>query len=454
MFVSRATTICDTNRMSTKTEDSRIPAGLLHRLAMLREVHGVVHPRFGDLSLPDAVRMSSAPCHAPGHLAIDDVIIHLTVTGRCNARCDGCINTSLESGCRERGQVVTEFECDPARDAATIVSVALASGDRPVTVALYGGEPLLEVDRVLQLMRALDATPMAPRVRYMLYTNGQLLDKVVRSYPGLFRRVKLLSVSIDGDAEQHRRFRPGTDLPTIETGLTRLRETFGGEVLLWSTLREEQSLRSCFDQFLAYHDKALVGHFFWHWAESPDAYRDFAAYLRRYGEELEYVVQTYVEHLRRGRLLSIVHLSELVTYLMTGRVRGHSACAVELAENYDIVGGRVTACADLPLSIGGLPENAVDQGSAPELGFLVTYRGSLGCDSCGVYPYCGGRCPVQVLAGSPERTTQICQLMRLHVGIVQERMDDITGALARAGITSDALYDASAYMARYTDVVP
>jgi len=454
MFISRRTTICDANTMNAETEDARIPAGLLHRLATLRGAHGVVHPRFGDLSLSDAVRMSGAPYRPPAHPAIDDVIIHLTVTGRCNARCDGCINTSLESGCRERGQVVMEFECDPARDAATIVSVARDYGDRPVTVALYGGEPLLEVDRVLQLVRALDATPIAPRVRYMLYTNGQLLEKVLRLCPGLFQRVKLLSVSIDGDAEQHRRFRPGTDLPTIETGLTRLREAFDGEVLFWSTLRAGQSLRSCFDQFLAYCDKSLVGHFFWHWAESPDPYRDFAAYLRRYGEELEYVVQTYVEHLRRGRLLSIVHLNELVTYLMTGRVRGHSACAVELAENYDIVGGRVTACADLPLSIGGLPVNAVDQGSAPELGFLVTYRGSLGCDSCGVYPYCGGRCPVQVLAGSPERTLQICQLMRLHVGIVQERMDDITGALARAGITSDALYDTSAYIARYTDVVP
>lgn len=440
--------------MSTEIEESRIPAGLLHRLATLRDVQGVVHPRFGDLSLPDAVRMSSASCRAPGHTAIDDVIIHLTVTGRCNARCEGCINTSLESGFRERGQVVVGFECDPARDAATIVSLARACDNRPVTVALYGGEPLLEVDRVLELMRDLDATSIASRVHYMLYTNGQLLEKVLRSYPGLFQKVKLLSVSIDGNAEQHRRFRPGTDLPTIERGLTRLREAFDGEVIFWSTLREGQSLRNCFDQFLAYCDRSLVGHFFWHWAESPYPYDDFAAYVRRYGEDLEYVVQTYVEQLRRGRLLSIVHLNELVTYLMTGKVRGHSACAVELAENYDIVGGRVTACADLPLSMGGLPANAVDPGSAPELGFLVTYRGFLGCDLCGVYPYCGGRCPVQVLAGSPERTMQICQLMRLHVGIVQERMDDITGALARAGITSDALYDTSAYMARYTDVVP
>ena len=61
---------------------------------------------------------------------------------------------------------------------------------------------------------------------------------------------------------------------------------------------------------------------------------------------------------------------------------------------------------------------------------------------------------MQVLAGSPERTMQICQLMRLHVGIVQERLEDITRALSRAGLTVADLYASSAYLTRYTDVVP
>ena len=436
------------------SDGRRIPSSLFHRLAELRDASGVVHARFGNLMRPDAVRMSHVPLRGDGHEDVDDVIIHLTVTGRCNARCDGCINTALEMGCRERGEVVTEFECDPARDAHCIERVALACGDRPVTVALYGGEPLLELDRIEQLMQALDRSAVASRVRYMIYTNGQLLREALDSNPRLWQRVKLLSVSVDGEAEQHQRFRPGTDLATIESGLVRLRGVFHGEVLFWSTLREGQSLRSCFDQFLDYHDRSLVGHFFWHWAESPEAYRNFPEYARRYGEDLESVVQTYVERLWQGRLLSIAHLNELVLYLMTGRVRGHSACAVELAENYDIVGGRLTACADLPLSIGALPVSGTEQDSTPDLRFLVTYRGYLGCQGCGVHPYCGGRCPVQVLAGSPERTLQICQLMRLHVGIVQERMGDITEALKRMGLTARNLYDSSAYIARYTDVVP
>jgi len=398
--------------------------------------------------------MSSTHALVDGYPERDDVIIHLTVTGRCNARCEGCINTALEAGCRDRGQVVTEFESEPSRDAGIIERIARTCGDRQIMVALYGGEPLLEPDRILQLMHSLGNSPISTRVGYMVYTNGQLLLQTLRSHPALLKPVELLTVSVDGDSEQHRRFRAGTDLATIEAGLMEARRDFHGEVLLWSTLREAQSLRNCFDQFLDYRDRSLAGHFFWHWAESPEPYADFPAYLRRYGVELESVVQTYVERLRRGQLLSIVHLNELVLYLLTGKVRGHSACAVELAENYDIVGGTLTACADLPRSIGALPDTTIDTETAPNLGGLVSYRGFLGCQDCGVYPYCGGRCPVQVLAGSPERTLQICQLMRLHVGIVQQRIGDITVALAVAGVTPRSLYDTSAYMTRYTDVVP
>ncbi len=440
--------------MNTASENTPHLSPLLERLATLRGAAGAVHPRFGDLSRPDAVCMSPMPLVQDGHREDDDVIIHLTVTGQCNARCEGCINTALEAGCGGRGEVMTEFECDPARDADTIVRVAQACGDRPVTVAMYGGEPLLEAGRISELLYCLDSSPIASRVQYMLYTNGQLLDSAITAYPDLWNRVRLLSVSIDGDARQHNRFRPGTDLSTIQAGLARLRETSDCDVLFWSTLREQQSLRNCFDQFMEYVDDSLVGHLFWHWAESPEPYQDLAAYVDSYAAELESVLDVYVEHLRNGRLLSIIHVNELVLYLLTGRVRGHSACAVELAENYDIVGGRLSACADLPLSLGLLPQDDNGESLMSSLRSLVSYREVLRCCRCGVYPYCGGRCPVQVLAGSPERTLQLCQLMRLHVGLVQERLDDIRTALHKAGVTVDDLYRHSARLTRYTDVVP
>ena len=167
-------------------------------------------------------------------------------------------------------------------------------------------------------------------------------------------------------------------------------------------------------------------------------------------------MDSYVQELSQGNLLSIVHINELILYLATGKERGHTACGVELAKNFDISEGKVFACVDLPpsLSLGELDADGRLRFRERELQSLVVYKDWLGCSECGVQPYCGGRCPVQALAGSPERTLQYCQLMRLHVGIVQERMDAIRSGLARNNISLQALYDRSAFLAKYTDVVP
>ena len=129
---------------------------------------------------------------------------------------------------------------------------------------------------------------------------------------------------------------------------------------------------------------------------------------------------------------------------------------VEIAENYDIVSGKVYPCADLPAdaAIGHLDSAGQLKLEEHDLNSLVTYKNELGCLDCGVYPYCGGRCPVQALIGSGERTRQICQLMRLHVGIVQERLEAIHKSLKKHAISLQDVYYRSAFLAKYTDVVP
>lgn len=288
----------------------------------------------------------------------------------------------------------------------------------------------------------------------MVYTNGELLIRALDRYPSLMSNIWLYSVSIDGDEEQHRQVRPGTDLNLIIANLRKLRSAYQGNVLFWSTLREQQSLLKCFHKFLELYQEGLVNHFFWHWADTKEPYKDFASYIKEYGTELEEVMERYVEKAFQGEILPVAHLNELILYLITGKERGHTACGVELARNYDIMGGQIHACADLPPSMGGFIGSDGSDFDEPDFSRLVEYKNRLRCYECGVYPYCGGRCPVQALSGSPERTLQICQLMRLHVGIVRERIDDISTALDRSGMSLQDLYDSSAYLTRYTDVVP
>ena len=415
------------------------------------------YPGLGDLSLLDAVKMNQNLLSTENYEADESIMIHLTVTGRCYARCKGCVNSAITMASDEpRNTIVAFQETEPERDAAIIRELASRLGRQKITVCFYGGEPFLAADKMEEVWRILQNFEQGNRFRFMVYTNGEFLTKALELYPEFMNGIWLYSISIDGDEKQHNRVRQGTHLSKIKRNLKRLSESYKGHVLHWSTLREEQSLFNCFEEFLRLYESGLVNHFFWHWAEDRKPFDNFSSYLKSYGQELERIIEVYIQEISKGRILPMAHINELILYLLTGRERGHTACGVELAKNYDIVSGKVYSCADLPssLSIGELDEEGRLKLREYDLDSLVAYKDWLGCSRCGVQAYCGGRCPVQVVAGSRERVYQYCQLMRLHVGIVQRRIREILKGLEKNRISLQEVYDRSAFLAKYTDVVP
>lgn len=418
----------------------------------------LIHSRYGDLSHPLAIQIrSSSVLSEPLFVEDGRLLIHLTVTGRCYARCKGCINSSITRECSDRRDFVSSFEeTDPERDTVIIRHLAERHSGKIITVCFYGGEPFLAADKMVRVWQLLKESERSNQFQFLVYTNGEKIEEAFRSYPEFMKDIWTYSVSIDGDEAQNDRVRVGTSLKNIVHNLRILSSFFKGNVLFWSTLRENQSLLNCFEEFMRLHRKKLVNHFFWHWAEEKNSFQNFEAYAQTYGNELEKIMDIFVCKLNEGVLLPLTHINELILFLLTGKVRGHTACGVEIAENYDIVSGKVYPCADLPAdtAIGHLESRDRLRLDEYDLSSLVAYRSELGCLDCGVYSYCGGRCPVQALAGSKDRTLQICQLMRLHVAIVQERLPDIHMALKRHKIALQDVYDRSAFLAKYTDVVP
>jgi radical SAM protein with 4Fe4S-binding SPASM domain len=418
----------------------------------------VSYPGFDGLSRLDAVKIRSGhPLTTQIYETDENIMIHLTITGRCYARCKGCVNSAITMGSdKPRNAIVSSQEVEPERDTAIIRELVGRHRDQSITICFYGGEPFLAVDKMERTWRILKESEAADRFRFLVYTNGELLSEALNIYPEFMKEMWLYSVSIDGDEEQHNRVRQGTHLSRIKENLRELATFYKGNVLQWSTLREEQSLLNCFEEFMRLYQEGLVNHFFWHWAEKREPFEDLSSFIMNYGQDLEEIMDIYVQKISKGILLPIAHVNELILFLLTAKERGHTACGVELAKNYDIVSGKIYPCADLPacLSIGGLDKDRKLQLSEYNLDSLVEYKRRLGCYQCGVHFYCGGRCPVQVVAGSKERTYQYCQLMRLHVGLIQDRISDILGGLERNGITLQALYDQSAFLANYTDVVP
>ncbi len=417
----------------------------------------IPHSAFHYLSHPDGVLIPhDAPTWEEPYVETRPLLIHLTVTGRCYARCVGCVNASVTLGLDvDRNQLLTATETVPARDARAVINLASRPPDKHVVLCFYGGEPLLAADKIARIMTIIDRSQVSRRVNYMLITNGELLSKTMARHPRLVERLWLTGVSIDGQADQHNRVRRGTDLGVIHENLEALKSIRRGDVLLWSTLREGQSLLDCFLEFQAARANGWVEHFFWHWAEGHEPIGDLPSYLATYAADLRQVMAAYLEHLSRGEILSIIHLNELILYLITGKSRDASACGVELAANYDISGGQIHACADLPpdMALGAIAPDGSFELDRPDLSHLVAYKDSLGCYSCGIHAYCGGRCPVQA-AAAPEILEQYCALMRLHVHVVQDYLPDIAGLLKKHDISLQTLYNKSAYLTQFTDVTP
>ncbi|MEO0094864.1 MAG: 4Fe-4S cluster-binding domain-containing protein [candidate division WOR-3 bacterium] len=371
------------------------------------------------------------------------LIINLFVTSKCNARCQECINQTItnNSGLNPEG-----LEINVARDLKIIKEILKKNKELPATICFYGGEPLLEPHRFVPIIEDLRKGEDNNRVKFMIYTNGEFLAQFFKEYPEIARNIWIYAVSIDGDEEQHNRVRIGTDLKRIRENLVFVKDIYRGKILMWSTLREEQSLMKCFDEFMNLYGQGLVHHFFWHWLETQDDFQNFSEYYKNYINDLKIIVDEYIKNLNNGILLPIIHLSELILYLITGKCRNHTACGAELETNYDLVGGEILACVDLPFEIGKKLKQNSDQ--------ILSLKNTLGCYNCEIHFYCGGRCPIQILYGTKLRTKQYCELLKAHVQIVKGRLPEIKKILIDRNIKLQEIYEHSAFIVRYTDVTP
>ena len=426
-------------------------------LSELRNKKGDIHHDFGDLNCLDAINMNGDFSTGASFQDWSPYMVHLSVTGRCNARCQGCINGCITfQNDPENIHLSKDFDLHPARDAQAVYELLQQDNADEAVVCFYGGEPLLMPETIDETIHHLEQKATNIQLHYMLYTNGLLLDKTAVDFRDLISKIWLLSVSIDGQAEQHNRIRRGADLATIHTNLQRVRPLLAGNVLMWSTLRESQSLKDCFDEFLILKDQDLVSHWFWHWVEAKEPLKDFNAYCRNYERDLKYVLDVYLERLSAGRPLSIIHLDELILFLLTETYRGTTGCGVEARRNFDLVGGRILACADLGMewALGRVDSEGHAHLGDLNLDRLIDYKKHLGCYDCGVHAYCGGRCPVEAVNSSPQRLIEYCQLMRLHVGIVLQYMPRILAEFERQHISPQQLYNRSAKFAQFTDVTP
>lgn len=286
-------------------------------------------------------------------------------TGRCNLKCSYC------GGSFPKDLVPWEIKYRIGQ------LLDFLSQDPDPVVAFYGGEPLLNTSFIVKLMDCLE-------VKYVIQTNGLLVEELDPVYWRLFTTVLL---SVDGVEDVTDRYRGFGVYKRVVKNAKWLRDIgFKGDLVARMTVTEYSDIYRDVTHLMNLN---LFDHIHWQlnvvW--SPK-WRDFRKWLdESYKPGLDVLIKLWVENLSKGRVLGLAPFQGILRRLFLGG--SNPPCGAGVDSFSILPDGTILAC---PIAVDVNWAKLGDiYNSKPE---DLPGRISIGepCTNCHIFQVCGGRC--------------------------------------------------------------
>ena len=355
---------------------------------------------------------------------------HLIVTDECNLCCSYCRAKAFEET-GTQGPEADAVEIDPELPVELSFDLdglyEFLGKDPSPTLTFYGGEPLLRADLVEEIMQR------APG-RFMIQTNGLLLDRLP---PGIVNRFSTILLSIDGPeglTDAHR----GNGTYRAVTGVAgKIRSRgYTGELIARMTVNEDTDIVSSVLWLAENPDFSFSSI---HWQIDANFSRDYQArsfgewVTKSYNPGIRTLVSRWVDHMEAtGKVLRWYPFLDPVDDLLherSTRLRCGSGYA-----NYSIMtDGNIAPCPVMT----GMSGYYVGHISDADPLQLPTVEIGGECRTCGILGFCGGRCLYSNITepwGPEERRTVCSSVENLHgalSGVLPRIRDLISGGVIR-----------------------
>jgi uncharacterized protein len=163
------------------------------------------------------------------------MFFHIILTTECNLQCKYCFGETLDDFDEGFGDDI-EVDYNLPRKLNYDVDLLneFCCQDSECVLTFYGGEPLLQMDKLRQIM-----DNVSPK-HYMIQTNGLLLDKLEPQYTNRFHTIL---VSIDGQEDLTDVYRgAGTYRKVIDNLKLIKKNGFTGELIARMTIMEQTDI--------------------------------------------------------------------------------------------------------------------------------------------------------------------------------------------------------------------
>jgi uncharacterized protein len=338
---------------------------------------------------------------------------HLILTDQCNSECRYCYQKSLQD---TEGPSLRPFTYDFSAPPTSTVTVErlrefLEKDEDPVLI-FYGGEPLLEIEKIKEVIDGVD-------VPFRMQTNGLLLDELPFYY---VNKIQKILVSLDGTRERTDFNRGKGTYDTVMKNLSQIKPHYTGELIARMTIAQdfpdiyEQVLSLRGDGFTSVHWQLDAGFYTYDFDE-----KRVSSFCREYNNQISKLVDYWVKGLEKGHVVKLYPFIGIVSSLLEKEKTalrcgaGHAGYAITTA-------GTLVAC---PI-MGHITDFAAGTLDTPPRD-LKTFDVSGRCLRCSIRDVCGGRCLYWNTAGlwPEEGDNLICETIHHLINTLKEKIFEI-----------------------------
>jgi putative peptide-modifying radical SAM enzyme len=352
---------------------------------------------------------------------------YLTLNTNCNLQCKYCYGKSCEDFGSDFHGLQIDYTTPTSMEFSIQTLRSFLRDDPSPLLIFYGGEPLLELRRIEQIIDAI------PRARFVMQTNGLLLDRMDQKYVNKFQSI---FVSLDGDRSLTDYYRGHGTYDRVLKNVKEIRESgFAGEIVARMTVGEETEIDT---QVMALAENAELPSSSVHWQldalfwQNDFPKRHFLDWAEKsYNPRMKNLIDVWVSRMRTdGKVLKLYPFLGVAESLLLGEP-SRLRCGAGWSLFNIQTDGNITPC---PV-MAGLKDFYL--GNIHETQ-LETMKESVSviapCTECDIFSICGGRClyaNVTKLWGD-EGFRQVCGTVREMTNALQEALPEIR-TLLKAG---------------------
>lgn len=328
------------------------------------------------------------------------MIIYWRIGNDCNLGCKYCGIVGVH---KFQGQKVHKPSDKYIDDIAKFIrNMIMNNGASPPALVLYGGEPLLYQESIIQFLNKTRDL----QIKCILHTNGTLLSELDVEF---LKNINTILVSVDGNKTITDKYRGDGTYHKIREGVKKVRKIYDGEIIARVTLTLDASIKECVMDLIGWLDGVV-----WQ-IENSSSYDGIAIdkFLARYKGDLKYLTEFWMNSLRQGHVLNILPFQAVASTLLLERREDALRCGCG-SRLVVIDGEECFACDELEGKSKDVYLGTIYENINPKSEAIISEVNRV-CKDCPILYVCGGRCFNSLSFFPPEKFQFYCKAVSLLV---------------------------------------